>query len=250
MKKKIVQSGDIIEIYEYSKGYLKDYENTRADSGRKIDYESTDYDKHRKQVLQRAKRDLRRLVNSNHGQYGSQFTSKFLTLTFGENVTDLDVANYEFKKFILRLNYLVFNTKKSNLKYNVVIEFQERGAIHYHIIIYNMPFIKQKQVLELWGNGIVWINKIDDIGNVGAYVADYLGDEDKEQGHNVEDSRLKGRKSYFSSRGLYKPIEFTDEKTVETVGTALPSRNLTHSAQFENEHLGHISYRQYNLKLK
>ena len=248
VKSKIIQSGDIIEIYEYSKGYLKGYENTRADSGRKIDYESTDYEKHRKQVLQRAKRDLRRLINSNHGQYGSQFTSKFLTLTFGDVVTDVEVANYEFKKFMQRLNYLVFDTKKANLKYNAVIEFQKRGAIHYHVIIYNMPFTKQKIIEKTWGNGFIKINKIDNVDNVGAYVAEYLGQAEKGQGHDIEDDRLQGKKSYFSSRGLYKPIEITDKKIVETVAAALPLENLTYAADFENEHLGNITYKQYNLK--
>ena len=249
VKSKIIQSGDVIEIYNYSQGYLKGYENKRVDSGRKKEVVSENYDKHRVQVLQRAKRDLRRLINANHGQYGKQFTSKFLTLTFGDMVTDVKEANYEFTKFIQRLNYLVFDTKKANLKYNAVIEFQKRGAIHYHVIIYNMPFTKQKIIEKTWGNGWIFINKIDDIDNVGAYVAEYLGNAEKGQGKEVTDDRLKGRKSYFSSRGLFKPIEITDEKTVETVAAALPSQNLTYSAQFDNEHLGHISYKQYNLNM-
>ena len=249
VKTKIVQSGDIIEIYEYSQGYLKGYENNKANSGRKEGVVSDNYDIHRAQVLQRAKRDLRRLINSNHGQYGDQFTSKFLTLTFGDMVTDVKEANYEFKKFIKRLNYLIFNTKKANLKYNAVIEFQKRGAIHYHVIIYNMPWTKHRVIEETWGNGWIFINKIDDIDNVGAYVAEYLGGKDKGQGKEIDDHRLQGKKSYFSSRGLYKPIEITEKKVVEAVAAALPPENLTYSADFENEHLGNITYKQYNLNM-
>jgi len=245
---KIIQSGDIIEIYDYSQGYIKGFTDKTEKTGRKSDYKSENYEEHRKQVLQRAKRDLRRLINANHGQYGDQFTSKFLTLTFGDLITDVKEANYEFQKFIKRLNYLVFNTKKANLKYNTVIEFQKRGAIHYHVIIYNMPFTKQKIIEETWGNGFIKINKIDDVDNVGAYVAEYLGNAEKGQGKDVFDDRLQGKKSYFSSRGLYKPIEITDKKIVEQVATALPSENLTYSATFENEHLGNIIYKQYNLK--
>lgn len=249
VEKKLIQSGDIIEIYNYDRGYLKGYENKIANTGRKKDYESENYAEHRKQVLQRAKRELRRLINANVGQYGKEFTSKFLTLTFSDNVTDLDIANYEFEKFIKRLNYKVYNTKKANLKYTAVIEFQKRGAIHYHIIIYNMPYIKANEIANCWDNGFIKINKIDDIDNVGAYVAEYLGDDEKGQGHNIEDNRLKGRKSYFSSKGLFKPVEITDKKIVEQVATALQSTDkLTYSAEFENEHLGKIIYKQYNLK--
>lgn len=249
VKKKIVQSGDIIEIYYYEKGYLKDY--TKFDSGveggRKADYISDDYENNRDKVLKRAKRDLRRLINANHGQYGQEFTSKFLTLTFKDNITDLTPANYEFKKFMKRLNYAIFDTKKMNLKYNVVVEFQKRGAIHYHVIIYNIPYTRQKVIQEIWGNGFVWINKIDNVDNVGAYVAEYLGDREKEQGHNLGDDRLRGRKSYFSSRDLFQPVEITDKKKVEALAEALPVQKIVYSAQFDNEHLGHITYIQYNL---
>ena len=73
---KIIQSGDIIEIYEYSEGYLKGYENNNADTGRKSGYKSENYEEHRKQVLQRAK-NLRRLINANVGQYGKNLQLNF-----------------------------------------------------------------------------------------------------------------------------------------------------------------------------
>jgi hypothetical protein len=246
--KKIIQSGDIIEIYEYSEGYLKGYENNDTDTGRKSGYKSENYEEHRKQALQRAKKNLRRLINANVGQYGKEFTAKFLTLTFKENIKDLDKANYEFEKFIKRLNYYCFGTKKANLKYTCVVEFQKRGAIHYHVIIYNMPYIKANNIANVWGNGFIKINKIDDIDNVGAYVSEYLGNAEKGQGKDVLDDRLQGKKSYFSSRGLFKPIEITDKKVVEQVAAALPLENLTYTSDFENEHLGNITYKQYNLK--
>lgn len=133
------------------------------------------------------------------------------------------------------------------LKYNVVIETQERGAIHYHVIIYNMPYVKQKVIQDSWDNGIVDIRKIDDIDNVGAYVSEYLGNPQKKQGKEDGNSILQGRKSYFSSRGLFKPIEITDKKMVEVVRATLPKDLLTYSAEFSNEYLGNILYKQYNL---
>lgn len=246
--KKIIQSGDIIEIYEYTEGYLKGYKLTEKEIKNRTCSKSDSDTDSRERSLKRAKRDLRRLINANHGQYGVQFTSKFLTLTFKENVQDIKQANYEFTKFIQRLNYLVFGTKKANLKYTCVVEFQKRGAIHYHVILYNMPFTKQKIIEKTWGNGFIKINKIDDVDNVGAYVSEYLGQAEKGQGHDVEDDRLKGKKSYFSSKGLFKPVEITDKKIVEQVSAALPLENLTYSATYENEHVGTITYKQYNLK--
>lgn len=188
------------------------------------------------------------MINANIGQYGKEFTAKFLTLTFKENVQDIEQANYEFQKFIKRLNYKLYGTKKANLKYTTVIEFQKRGAIHYHTIIYNMPYLKANEISNIWGNGFIKINKIDDIDNVGAYVGEYLGQDEKGQGKNIEDDRLRGQKSYFSSRGLFKPIEITDKKIVEAVAAALPFEKLKYSSQFDNDYLGTIFYKQYNLK--
>jgi len=111
-----------------------------------------------------------------------------------------------------------------------------------------MPYIKANDIGNVWGNGFIKINKIDDVDNVGAYVSEYLGQAEKGQGHNIEDDRLQGKKSYFSSRGLYKPVEITDKKIVERVAAALPEEYLTYSATFENENLGNILYKQYNLR--
>ena len=243
-------SGDIVEIYEYSKGYIKGYTLTENELNSRASLESNSDDvDSRERSLKRAKANLRRLINSNVGQYGKEFTAKFLTLTFKENVQDIKQANYEFKKFIKRLNYKLYGTKKANLKYTTVIEFQKRGAIHYHTIIYNMRYLKANEISNIWGNGFIKINKIDDVDNVGAYVGEYLGQAEKGQGKNIEDDRLRGQKTYFSSRGLFKPVEITDKKIAEQVAIALLNEKISYSAEFENEHLGRISYKQYNLKL-
>lgn len=245
---KIIQSGDVIEIYEYSEGYLKGYALTENQLNDRTSFESdSDDGDSRERSLRRAKTNLRRLINSNIGQYGREFTAKFLTLTFKENVQDIKQANYEFKKFIQRLNYKLYGTKKANLKYTTVIEFQKRGAIHYHTIVYNMPYLKANEISNVWENGFIKINKIDDVDNVGAYVGEYLGQAEKGQGKNIEDDRLRGQKTHFSSRGLFKPVEITDKKIVEQVATALLNEKISYSAEFENEHLGKISYKQYNL---
>ena len=246
---KIVQSGDIIEIYEYSEGYLKGYTIPEDERNNRTSSETNSDDTDsRERALKRAKANLRRLINANVGQYGKEFTAKFLTLTFRDNVQDVKQANYEFQKFIKRLNYKLYGTKKANLKYTTVIEFQKRGAIHYHTILYNMPYLKADEIANIWENGFIKINKIDEVDNVGAYIGEYLGQAEKGQGKSAEDDRLRGQKTHFSSRGLFKPVEITDKKIVEQVAAALLNEKATYSATFENEHLGNISYKQYNLK--
>ena len=239
---KVVKSGDVIEIYKYEKGVFKGGINKsgRAGNGSITDEEK---EKNRKVVLTRARRNLRRIINSNINQWGDGVTSKFVTLTFKDNVTDLDEANYEYRQFIKRLNYKVYGKRCSNLKYSAVVEFQERGAVHYHVIFYNLPYIKSNVIEEVWGNGFVKINKIDDIDNVGAYICKYLTE-------NNDDSRLKGRKSYFNSRGLKKPIEvYLDYDELENIKKSLPGQAMTYKGEFNNEYVGKVEYEQYNLSI-
>lgn len=240
--RKAVISGNIVEFYEYEKPILKGYENKapgRA-SGKATDEEKA---LNRLKTQQRAKKSLRRLINANTGQYkdkhGNVYTTKFLTLTYAENMQDLKTSNNQFMKFIKRLNYKLYGKGKSKLKYVVAIEFQNRGAIHYHLVLFNCPYIDVKVIGELWGNGFIKLNKIDEVDNIGSYVTKYMGKA-------LDEDKLQGQKCYFASRGLMQPIEIDDNEKVEQLETTLHSENLVYSSTFENEYTGNINYQQYN----
>lgn len=232
MKYKYVKSGDIIEIYEYERE-VKREGNKSGRRGRNDT--DTDTSENRKTVLSRAKKNLRRTINSNINAWGG--IPKFLTLTFAENITDVRMANYEFNKFVKRLNYKI----NVRLKYSVVVEFQKRGAIHYHVILYNLPYTPSHVIKDCWGNGFIKINKIQHVDNVGAYVTKYMTKDN-------DDPRLRGEKSYFSSRGLHKPEEVKDlgQKEIQSLRQALDTFK-TYNNQFENDYTGLITYEQYNL---
>ena len=239
---KVVVSGYIIEIYRYERGVFKGYVNERGRAGNGF-VTDEQREKNREVSLMRARRDLRRIVNANIDQWGDDVTCKFVTLTFKDNVKDVDLANYEFKKFIQRLNYEVYGGKCNELKYTVVPEFQKRGAVHYHVIFYNLPFIKADVIEKVWGNGFIKINKIDNIDNVGAYVCKYMVKD-------FDDERLRGRKCYFNSRGLKKPKEiYLDYDDLEGIKKSLPGQAMTYKGEFENEYIGKIEYEQYNLSI-
>lgn len=234
IKSKVVISGDVVEVYRYEKGYLKGYKDKRGNGGRKKGSRSAEYDENRSKVLDRAKKTLRRKINANANEL-----MKFVTLTFAENETDLDYCNNEFKKFIKRLKYYV-EDKVIALKYVVVVEFQKRGAVHYHMLC-NLPYIRAKKLNEIWGNGNINIKRIDRVDNVGAYVVKYMQKD-------FSDKRLEGRKSYFTSRNLREPIELVKEKEVEVAATTLlHGKKPCYEIQFDNDHVGKVVYKQYNL---
>lgn len=231
-RKKVVLSGNIIEVYEYEKSVIYGYKDTKkVVKGRSSVANIEDKESNREKVLSRARKDLRRIINSNIQVY-----SKFLTLTFADNVQDLDFANNEFKKFIKRLNYH-YGIK---VKYSVVIEFQKRGAIHYHALLYNLTDkLDVKKISDIWGNGFVKINSIKEVDNVGAYVCKYMT--------KTDDDRLLGRKMYFNSRGLNKPTEIKESSLVDALVGSLQDNSLTYENNFSNDY-NSINYKQYIIK--
>lgn len=187
----------------------------------------------------RAKKGCRRLINTN-----ADILTKFVTLTYAENQTDVNQANRDFKNFIHRLKtWLEEHHPGHDLAYVAVIEFQKRGAVHYHVL-FNLPFIRNKSLRDIWGHGFVKITKIDKVTNVGAYVVKYMTKDER-------DERLWGKKMYFTSRNLEKPFEFTKKEEIQQIEeTLLAGRSPVYAKTHLSEYLGLMTYEQYNLKVK
>ncbi|WP_411332500.1 rolling circle replication-associated protein [Blautia producta] len=127
--------------------------------------------------------------------------TKFLTLTFKENIQDITITNKEFKYFIQRLNYYLYQTKVQTLKYIATWEKQKRGAIHYHVIFFDFPYIPKEKLQELWTHGFIKINRIDvdSKENRGRYLSKYFGKDLELKEHK--------KKAFFKSQNLIMPLE-------------------------------------------
>lgn len=175
---------------------------------------------------------------------GRLYHPVFLTLTFADNLTDVTAANYEFTKFILRLNYLVAGKKGSILKYVAVIEFQERGAVHFHIVIFNLPFIDRiiDELKKIWPH-IFHVEAVSSARNIGRYVSKYIH---KDFGCSTLG---KGQKLYFSSRDLLKPLVTYYDELILPVIKQLPSSAIEKEGRnIPIDHLGSMNFTRYNLK--
>lgn len=239
-KERIVKCGDVYEVYDYESPIFTGFESR---GGRNYSSSTSDEvkDENRDKTLKRTRKDIRNIINCNFGKYGEK--SKFLTLTFSENIENLEDANKYLKKFIMRLNYRL----GISVKYTCVPEIQwERfdkygvKVWHFHIVLYNLPFVPQKDLMELWGHGFVFINAIDNVDNVGAYICKYITKESAFE--------LVGKKSVSNSRGLYKPVEITDKKEVSKVLAHLETSQefkLKYQNTFTNDYTGDTVYSQY-----
>lgn len=240
-------TGYIFEFSTYGRSIILGRKFRRKEKGEG----KTDVVENRKKSMARAKRRLIDLVNSNVYQYtnehGMIFNPMFLSLTFRENITDLDFANKEFTKFIKRFNYKITGLKNGYLKYVAVVEFQERGAIHYHMIYFNLPFIERVYdvLAELWTYGSRRLLPVERVQNVGFYLCKYFT-------KNISDERLTARKCYFTSRDLVKPKIYHFEESVNVIEKGLklllPDDVKPYHRSFDCDYLEHIDSDTYNLK--
>lgn len=209
---KIIETSTYIEIWDYEKPVFYKQAEPKNEEKRKLEWleEKTTRKKFdelsaqnqyaslkRKQKHYKNMRfEIARLIDMNF-----DYKTKFLTLTFKENRQDIDDTNSEFKKFIKRLNYNLYKTKKSQISYLATWEKQKRGAIHYHIILFNFPYVPHKTLVTIWGYGGVHINKIDvdSVENRGRYVSKYFDKELELKEHK--------KKAFFKSQNLKLPKE-------------------------------------------
>lgn len=232
---KLVISGDFLELYKYGKIQLKGYKKVEKPKTRypdEIDVNKKQKQQHKAMFsINRTRTLIRRIINSNKD------FDKFVTLTFKENFKDINEANRIFSKFIMRLKY-----KFSELKYLAVIEFQQRGAVHYHMVC-NLRYVPNKELSEIWGHGFVKINEISHVTNLGAYICKYLSKD-------MFDVKMFGQKKYFCSRNCIKPEEILDENVIHDVLALYgidEQSDPVYKCVFDNEYTGEVEYNQFKI---
>jgi hypothetical protein len=139
---KVIISGKHVEITKYERPYSINLTSSNFIK-KNIRGKNKEQESISSYSLSRARHKVRRLINSNCFLYEDKrkkiIKPQFITYTFAKNITDIKKANLHFTKYIKRLNYQYFRNKKAVMKYVVVIEFQKRGAVHYHVVFFNLP---------------------------------------------------------------------------------------------------------------
>ena len=216
---------------------------------------------------------LRYLINNN---FTGALNELFLTLTYGENMQDTERLYNDFKKFFKRLRYKYKGI--TSIDYLNVIEPQQRGAWHCHILLrfndIEKIYIPNKELAQMWGFGFVTVKRIDEVDNIGAYLTAYLTDmkiEDVDPQFLDENNitsyivktvdnkkYVKGARLYMyppginiyrCSRGIKKPdrVDMSYKKAKKYIGEATPTYSSQVSVKtdnFENS----IIYQYYNTK--
>lgn len=224
--------------------------------------------------LRQTFKKLRYLINNNF--YGRP-NELHVILTYKENMTDVKRLYRDFDKFMKRLKYSFKG--KTTIDYINVVEPQERGAWHCHVLLrFNdlvSVYVSNKDIQGIWRHGFVKVKALRDIDNIGAYLSAYLTDvelneedvmtvvinksEIKETEINGEKKRfIKGGRLHFyptgmnlfrKSRGIKYPVRkrVNYSRAKKIVGSREPhySRKIDISCgEFNNR----IALFEYNMK--
>lgn len=227
--------------------------------------------------LRQTFKKLRYLINNNYTGAGNEL---HITLTYKENMKDNKRLYADFDKFMKRFRYK-YGKQYGSIDYMTVVEPQERGAWHHHLLVRfndkvgSKIFIPNNEVAEIWGHGFTNIHSLKGVDNIGAYLSAYLADVEvtSENIHNavakkkeikvveidgkekkfIKGGRLhlypSGMNLYRKSRGIEMPerqeMKYEDIKKV--VGSAEP--NYTNQIVVEQDDFTNtITYEQYNMK--
>ena len=195
------------------------------------------------------------LIDLAHQNYS--LWKSFITLTFKENVTDINEANKAFHIWVTCISQ-----KFPNFKYIAVPEYQKRGAVHYHLITNIecgsdlIPQRKKKYTksakggykcldyynLPYWGKGFSSafnLQMTDDKFQVAIYITKYL--------YKDIDNRLYGRKKIMHSQDLERP-EYYQTK-LKNLSYFLRNSHLVNSYSFDAQKPFQIGYQMFEYEM-
>lgn len=180
---KVMTMGHITEVTTFHKKPLgpptrrinKDlYEDTRT--GEVYEYNHIESRAESSDSIRRTLSHIRSLVNTNVTDAAN---CRWVTLTYGNNMTDTTQLYNDFFRFWKRFCYWCKKNGYAKPEYITVQEPQGRGAWHVHAFFIwpgKAPFVPNDVMASLWGHGFTKVKAIQDCDNIGAYFSAYLGD--------------------------------------------------------------------------
>lgn len=237
-------------------------------------FEKTDNRSESNNSLRQSFKKIRYLINNN---FKGARNELFLTHTYAKNMTDPKTLYSDLDKYFKRLRYKFKDV--SAIEYLSIVEPQDRGAWHVHILLrfddVEKIFIPASDLEQMWGHGFIKVKSVKNVDNIGAYLSAYLADIELtdenlmsvlERGLKVQEKEVKGIKKKFvkggrlhmypSGMNLYrksKGIKFPDreimtyKKFKEKAGSTEPHFSKKYEISTD-DFSNTIAFEQYNLK--
>jgi len=246
---KIVKAGAFIDVYSYKTKALN-YGKSEDVQGHFLN-QKEELTQEEKEIIKKinqenSKEKATHLINANCHQYWKNkdepYMPVMLTLTYEDrSIQHLEQSNPSIPLFIKRFNYEVLSgDKDAYLKYVTIPEWQKDGTVHYHMALFNMPFVQHKKLTDIWGHGHIWLTRSDRTRSVGRYMTKYMV-------KGFDDHRMQRHKKYMPSQGLFKPEYIYDEPKALAIKNILPASREIGRWNYTSKWLGNIEQVSYNL---
>lgn len=239
---KTIQSGRTIEFYEFERELPSHRFQKRRKPVGLYDFKAL---RRRGDNIQKQKKNFVRLVRANLTR---EELPIFLTLTMRE-ITTLEFAQNRFNLFIKQAR----QGMGKSFRYISVPEFQKRGAVHFHVIVFGWPdkIIKDERrtryIAKLWGQGFVDLLITDGSPALAGYMGKYLSKA-------LSDYRLGGKRGYNASHNVRRPAVFRGDSirgfSQEIWGIELSTAEPLHQRTYRTQWLGECNYKVYELDLE
>jgi len=242
----IVRGSKIIEVYRYEKDYVsaKKRPIRKKRSDKKPSNSGTPLKRYRsKRSISRARKSFFRLVEANIEKVEDVTLSTF---TCHDQYTSLEVGYKALGEFF-RLYKSITGVRT---RWIAVPEWQKRGALHYHVIIWGISSIhierekETRNLQRLWNRGFAdFTPAYGESAGIAGYMAKYLVKA-------LEDERLFGRRAYSSSRSLHRPSTYRFNEADEDFSVMFIPKNKTlqYSKTYDTQYRGECQYDIYKVE--
>jgi len=168
-----------------------------------------------------------------------------LTLTMRE-IVSIEDAWLAYTKFFHKMR-----KRYPAIKTIGVPEWQKRGAVHFHVLVWNLDATaikgerRTRTIANLWGHGFVDLAPTDGNPKLSTYLGKYMSKA-------MHDHRLFGKKAYSASRNVLRPVSLRTSFTIDTAysvwgidGDTAPLRTREYATMF----LGRCTYKEYLVEI-
>lgn len=234
---RVLDSGNILEIWSYEKA-----PRPHAKPRKRIQKEASSLgdriaSRRRKDNIRRTRQRFVKLVSINCARAG---VPALLTLTM-RSIVPIETSSKFFAAFFDTLK----RTYKIDIEYIGVPEFQKRGAVHYHVLVWGLSeeLIYGERASRflgnIWARGFLDCVPTDGSPKLAGYLSKYMSKA-------MHDDRLGGKRAFLASRGIMRPVLYKSPLIVaharEVLGVDI---ELLTEKKFSTEWLGECHYKRY-----
>jgi len=234
---RVIQSGNITELYEYEKSYihvprrhLSPLERKRMAERRKVSVRS-------QYSIQRSVRSFFRLVHHNNTLAQS---ITFCTITFATDISFKTASRY-VSDFFSRVKKI---KSEIPIRYISVPEKTKRGRYHFHLLIYDLPtnwVITERETRNfqrLFRRGYIDFRLASHTSTgIAGYMAKYMAKSFKDE------PDIRGR-GYNCSRSINKVFNAGGNALSNYLDLIIPDGDVQSVATYDTLWLGRCNYKK------